>query len=258
METYRKFASIHTDLAPYLLNAGTVCYAQNISVIKPLARKVNFGVPTNFDYLLHDDLFVSPFTDNSTIKLIKFPGKNVWTYWFNSSQSFYGGQETNLSCPFTEFPVFLKAGSIIPLHVQNSYSNMGSIHSKDFITLLITKPLNGLHNKEIHEFQSSGYLVKYEFNETISSMEVQISAHQKNRFILLLNGVQTSPIVASVRSNHLSDVFQTIQEKVDDFSFWSSTENALLKIEKSKQVYIKVTDSATRGLHLILNNFRNI
>jgi alpha-glucosidase (family GH31 glycosyl hydrolase) len=223
-----------------------------------LARKVSFGVPNNFDYLLHDDLFVSPFTDNSTVKTIKFPGNNVWTYWFNSSQSFTGGQQINFSCPFTEFPVFHKAGSIIPLHVQNSYSNMGSIHSKDFITILLTKPVNGSHKKEIHEFQSTGYSVEYQFDESKSSMEVKISAHKKNRFILLLNGVQTNGIKASIRSNPFSSEFQPIEEILEDSSFWSAIKNALLKIERSKQMFIKITDSASYGLHFIINNMKYI
>lgn len=89
---YRLFASIHTELSVYLLNAGTECFAKNISVIKPIARKIPFGRPSVFDYLLHNDLFVSPFVDNTTQKRIKFPGNaaDKWLYWFNTSVQFRG------------------------------------------------------------------------------------------------------------------------------------------------------------------------
>ena len=40
LDTYRTFANLHTDLAPFFLNIGTDCYSKNISVIRPLAERV--------------------------------------------------------------------------------------------------------------------------------------------------------------------------------------------------------------------------
>lgn len=153
LETYRTFATIHTNFAPYFLNAGTDCYYKNISVIKPLAPRVPFGRPETFDYLLHNDIFVSPFSENTTIKEIKFPGnfREKWVYVFNSSKIFSGGQKVNFNCSFSEFPVFTKQGSIFPLQVDSKYSLFGTENSKGFITLFIN-PIHGVYEKKSMNF----------------------------------------------------------------------------------------------------------
>ena len=74
LSIYRVFANLHTNLAPFFLNAGTECYSKNISVLKPLTSPIFTNQPSNFDYLVHETLFVSPFTDNSTNIKLAFPG----------------------------------------------------------------------------------------------------------------------------------------------------------------------------------------
>ena len=92
LTTYRVFAHLHTDLATYFLSAGTQCYAKNISVITPLAKRVLAGDPSTYDYLwCISTFFISPFTDNSTVKDITFPSgnsSNRWIYWFNQSMKY--------------------------------------------------------------------------------------------------------------------------------------------------------------------------
>lgn len=253
---YRLFANIHTELATYLLTAGTESYANKVSVIRPIAKRIPFGRPNVFDYMLHTDLFVSPFVDNSTQKNIKFPGNSTvkWVYWFNSTTQFKGGDEVvNFTCPYTEFPVFIRAGSIIPLRVENSYSKMGTSYSKGFLTILLTKPVNGTHVKNVHEFQSKGYRITYEYNQAKNVLDIYVTAHATNRFIFLLNEINASPMVVEVRSSAIDMSVQKVAELNDGDSFWRGNVNAVYKPTLNK-AFIKITDDAKAGLHVTLKN----
>lgn len=158
---------------------------------------------------------------------------------------------TNFTCPYTEYPVFIRGGSIIPLKIESSYSQMGTSYSKGFITILLTRPLNGMHTKSIHEFNSNGYQVTYNYTRSINQMEVYVTAHPTNRFIFLLNSMNVSPIVVEFKSDELN--FQKASELNDQEDFWRSNVNSVYKPTLNK-AYIKITDSARLGLHLILKN----
>jgi alpha-glucosidase (family GH31 glycosyl hydrolase) len=255
LEIYRLFAIIHTNLAPYLLNTGTKNYAKNISSIKPLADRVIVGEPSSYDYLLGDKIYVSPFTDNSTNKDLEFPGEisDLWVYVFDTDQTFSGKQKVNgFPCPYNEFPAFFLSGSIIPLQVDNHYSGLGSSRSKDFITIMIARPKRGTHIENIHEFQSSGYQVGYNFNEENEEIQVTISAHPRNRFIILLTGVDINekPLI-------LANSMQLALNS-NETDFWDSTVNEAFYrlLPKSKQFFVKIIDSVEKGLILSIKGIK--
>lgn len=255
LDIYRHFAVIHTNLAPYLLDTGTKNYEKNISSIKPLANRVIVGEPSSYDYLLGDSIYVSPFVDNSTSKDLDFPGETTdrWVYWFDNTKVFSGKQKVNaFPCPFTEFPVFTLSGSIIPLLVDSHYSGLGSIESKDYITIMITRPKSGIHRKNIHEFQSTGYQVGYSFSEDNEEIQVTISAHPRNKFIILLTGVLIDE-KASIAANSIQ-----VSINSNETDFWNSSINEAYhnKLSKSKQLYVKIVQPVQKGLILTIKGIK--
>lgn len=147
----------------------------------------------------------------------------------------------------------MRAGAIIPLRVQSPYTKMGSFHSKDYITLLITKPIDDTHSKNVHEFKSSGYKVTYTFNKPNRQMDIFVSSHETNRFIVHLNEVNVSPIVVRVRTQPSVSEFQTLKEERDEDNFWRSTTSSVYKPTLTK-AFIKITENATYGLHIKITN----
>ena len=270
VEIYKTFANIHTDLAPYLLNAGTVCYARNVSVITPMAHRTPFGITTTFDYLLFEDIFVSPFVENTTTKAIdQFPGNFIdeWAYWFDVNKTFTGGQSVKkFDCPFDEYPVFVKRSSIIPLNLQSKHSKLGgSEHSSAYQTIMITRPRHGKYSRQIHEHQADGYSVTYTYDEVEMEMEVHISAHSSNRFNLFINGVNPGleglgrPIQASIYRKE-SDSFVPIDYSSSsaavydaDKEFWTSSSN-LVRVVDSRRVFIKLGESSSLGFIVKIKN----
>lgn len=143
LSIYRIFANLHTNLAPFFLNAGTISYLKNVSVLKPIASSIFINQPSTYDYLIYDQLFVSPITDNSTNIKLHIPGlkTQTWIYWFNNTIKFNGGEVvSSFECQYNEFPLFILAGSILPLKVNNGHTSLGTSASKDYITVMIARP----------------------------------------------------------------------------------------------------------------------
>ena len=217
--------------------------------------------PTTYDYLwCINTFFISPFTDNSTVKDITFPSgnsSNRWIYWFNQSMIFTSSQVVkSFNCPFNQFPVFILAGSMIPLHVQSNYTGLGTKQSQDYITLLITRPSVGIHKEEIHEFESSGYTVEYNYNKNEALLDVFISAHSKNKYILLVSGIDaTESTVYIGRSTDEPYKFryEDITKHNNHDEFWMETNRNGAFYETSEvksQLFVKITESASNGIHI--------
>lgn len=57
------------ELKPYLLTAGSDAYEAGISVMKPLSPKALW--PDSWQYMLWEDIFVSPIMENATVQPIQ-------------------------------------------------------------------------------------------------------------------------------------------------------------------------------------------
>ncbi|RNA07901.1 glycoside hydrolase [Brachionus plicatilis] len=250
MQIYRKFAWIHTDLSLFFLTSGTECYYKNISVIKPIAHRIlPFTVPTTFDYILNNDLFISPILNNSTRFDIKLP-PDSWTYWFNASQS-HRGELRDFRVPLDEYPVFVRDGSILPLHVQSNFSSLGSNFSKDYVTLMITRPKSGRHEKLVYEYKSSGYLVRYDYDSLLNEIDIEVSANENNKYIILMNGIKCQRAISSIEVG--GGKFETIPNRKESAQFWNDLVNSSFK-SNANQMFIKLVGKNEVGIHLRIKN----
>jgi alpha-glucosidase (family GH31 glycosyl hydrolase) len=183
-------------------------------------------------------------------------------YWFNNSLIYHGGDEVKaFNCPLSEFPVFIFSGSILPLQVDNHYTNIGTKYSKGFTTVLIMQPTPGFHSKNVHEFQSNGYIVQYNYKQNNDSLEVFISAHSKNRFIIVISNVHGENAhvdIARKTSDSLIE-FETLEHYNDESVFWPVPKSASMfrKIKNQYyQLFVRVSEVATNGIHLKVKNLK--
>ena len=122
VDIYRSFATLHTDMMPFFLTAGTEAYAKGASVMKPLATKQGrWGPndPDNWGYTLWKDFLIYPITNDAGIAVIGFPAGSDWIYHFNNSKVFGGKSHIEAMFPLNEFPIFLRKGAAIPF--QSKY-----------------------------------------------------------------------------------------------------------------------------------------
>jgi alpha-glucosidase (family GH31 glycosyl hydrolase) len=144
---YQYFATLHSELAPYNFSYGVEAHLAGVSALRNADT-------VQFQHLLGDQLLVSPFTTDATTKAVHFPAGSQWIDYWNDSIVYQGGTSTNYSAPLDKFPIFIKAGAIVPLNVKNAIANHGDSTSSGKITLLVYP--KGLSQFTFHRPTSEG------------------------------------------------------------------------------------------------------
>lgn len=103
----------------------TLAY-ENTAEGMPLARPINFhsesgkvDANNTDEYLWGSEVLIAPvFKKGARSRKVTFPAGNTWINWNKPTQSFAGGTTANVSAPLEQLPMFVKAGSFIPLYTQ--------------------------------------------------------------------------------------------------------------------------------------------
>ena len=126
---YRKFANCRMSMIPYLYNQAKYTNATGI----PMMRSMAYEFPGDataanmeFQYMLGENLLVAPIeNEGQTEKLIYLPeGEWIDLFWGarrsgESLITYYAGLDA--------LPVFVKAGSVIPMNLNGDYDFGGSV-----------------------------------------------------------------------------------------------------------------------------------
>lgn len=280
MEIYRRFAHTHTELTPYLLSAGTEAYAEQISVMFPLAPKTEF-MPSSFDFLLWKDIFVAPFTSTGTVRHdIVFPttanagggdssssdGTTHWVWWFDESVAYKGGDKVSqFECSLDKFPVFKRAGSIIPLQVTSNYAGHGDQRSKNFKTILISHPhvYNTVVKKQVYEYKTLGYEVSYELvKQEQEELHISVSA-QEAPLMILVRGVRQTTTTGSQSiqmAQAVEKVTALVPQALSHDMLMEQNKITSFHVEQigpeQVNLWIRVPVGAENGVRLVVSNIK--
>ncbi len=129
LEVIRKFSWLHTELVPYMYHYVVTAHHGG----RPLQTVLNKG---KYHYMFGDDFLVAPIYVDSNTREVTLP-KGEWRYFFNDKELITGNTTLKNEYPMDEFPVYIKEGAIIPMHIERTYTNIGDVNSKDFTTVLI-------------------------------------------------------------------------------------------------------------------------
>ncbi len=124
----RKFSWLHTELIPYMYSYVVTGHEGGRTLQTPVKGK--------YHYLFGDYLLVAPIYRDSYQNEVTFP-EGQWHYLFDDSEVFRGPGQKVKEFPLDEFPVFVKAGAIIPMQVERAYTGFGSAASSGYLTWLI-------------------------------------------------------------------------------------------------------------------------
>ena len=138
LDNTRKFLQLRYSLIPYLYTYSRLAHENG----EPLVRGTYIEYPTqqgSYDfrhqYLLGKEILVAPITrpgnGKPVMKEIYLPAGEEWFDWF-TGKIYKGGQVIAYECPLDRMPIFVKAGSILPLAPNMEYSDQ---HALDPLTL---------------------------------------------------------------------------------------------------------------------------
>lgn len=130
-EALRNSILFRYQLAPYIYTMARETYDNGISICRPMYYdypEAKEAYDFRNEYMFGDQILVAPITTPmqnglSTVK-VWLPEGNDWFEW-TTGTLLKGGQTVERSFTLTEYPVYVKAGSVLPLYnrVKNLNSN---------------------------------------------------------------------------------------------------------------------------------------
>jgi alpha-glucosidase (family GH31 glycosyl hydrolase) len=76
-------------------------------------------------------------TTDVTTKSVKFPAGSNWIDYWNEDMVYAGGTTVQYNAPLDRYPLFIRAGAIIPMNVKTAVTAHGDATSAGKVTLLI-------------------------------------------------------------------------------------------------------------------------
>jgi len=208
VDIYRYFAKLHHQLVPYLYHLSIEANKTGVSLVRPIEKGDKFDV-TNWEddwrYTLGGDILIAPMYDNSMQRSITFP-EGSWIDYWNDDNIFKSGQTVVYSAPLSKYPIFWKAGAIIPLQVDDSETGHGSPVSKKKLTFI----LYPFGKSDFVFYQTSNDSIKLESIQQTAGLTINVSASSENFIFRVkvsdeIGEVKLHPFGNLIRKNTLSD-----------------------------------------------------
>lgn len=135
----RKAIELRYQLLPYLYTCFALCARDGHPIVQPvfMAEPKNPELRSIDDsYLLGEQLLVAPVLNAHTLRRnVYLPVGNWYDFWTEERMS--GGRIINVEAPLDRLPLFVRAGTVLPLWPVNQYATL-----PDTVTLRIY-PGNG-------------------------------------------------------------------------------------------------------------------
>jgi alpha-glucosidase (family GH31 glycosyl hydrolase) len=130
VDIYRYYATLHSELVPYLFSYGVEANLSGESILRETDPELG-------QHLLGEEILVSAVTSDTGSKTVAFPAADRWVDYWNEATYFEGGISIPVNVPLERYPIYIKAGSILPLHVRNAATGHGDESSTGKTTFAI-------------------------------------------------------------------------------------------------------------------------
>ncbi len=118
LEIYRSAVNLRYQLMPYLYSAFVKASVTGAPIQRPLIFDYQYDSDvkeTDDQYLLGDQILVAPITEPKAIERGVYLPAGEWFDWHLGESLVSSGERLRVSAPSGHIPVFVKAGSVIPL-----------------------------------------------------------------------------------------------------------------------------------------------
>ena len=141
VDIYRYFSKLHHQLVPYFYSYDILAHLTGKSIFRPIDGTRGYPDTTSWNgdwkYDLGDNIFIAAIYQDNTSRTITFPSNDSWINYWNESDIHQGGTTATLTYNLNQYPIFIRSGAIIPMHVDDSETGNGSASSRHYLTLLV-------------------------------------------------------------------------------------------------------------------------
>lgn len=122
----RSMMNLRYRLMPYIYSGAWQISKNGSTMMRPLVMDFNkdtIALQQPYQYMFGKALLIAPVTEPGISEMKLYLPKSAGWYDFWTGKRWNGGQFVNTSVPEDKIPVFVKAGSIIPMGKLMQYSN---------------------------------------------------------------------------------------------------------------------------------------
>ncbi len=223
IDIYCYYVTLHHELIPYIFSLSVNSHLNGGSMLKETSL-------VNESHKFGEQIFIKAITSDDNIITVHLPKTNYWIDYWTGEVYKPGEIIENKYYSIMQYPIFFKAGSIIPMNISNNLTGHGYENSKDKETILIY-PM-GESNYLYHKPRGEG--VEYDdVNITVNTIDnvVTIKSEVENDFLFLIKSQTKPKEVTNVDKWSYNDVSKIIKIEVSgkNFSF-SIYDNSLISL----------------------------
>jgi len=162
VDIYRYYATLHSELVPYIFSESVACHLTG----KPMVKNADISKAS---HKLGNDIFVAPVVKDgaSVRKKITLPAKDHWIDYWNEDTLHAPNNSFTIDVPLNRIPIYLRAGAIVPMNVKNAITGHGDASSKD------------RESVTVYPYGKSSYLYHRPRGSGIEYDDVHISMNEK-------------------------------------------------------------------------------
>jgi len=128
LEIIREYSWLHTELLPYMYSSVVEAHQGGKVLQRP--------VKGTYHYMFGDELLIAPIYKDELKNSVSLPG-GKWRYWYDDQEIIEGPLTFERDFPLEEYPVYIREGAIIPMHIERSYTRIGDENSRGYLTFRI-------------------------------------------------------------------------------------------------------------------------
>jgi alpha-glucosidase len=170
LANFKKYDDLRYRLIPYIYSNAYIQYQTGIPLMRALVLDNQTDANTydaGDEYMFGDNFLVAPVTvKGAQTRTLYLPEGTWFNYW--TGQQYSGKQYVHILTPMDELPLFVKAGSIIPMQSARRYMDEKPV---DEITLDIFP-----HKlSQFKMYEDDGTSLKYQQSEVATTMITSVA-----------------------------------------------------------------------------------
>jgi alpha-D-xyloside xylohydrolase len=216
MNNMRSMMNLRYRLMPYIYSEGWQISKNGSTMFRPLVMDFKndpAAVAQSYQYMFGKSFLVAPITEPGVTEWSVYLPKSFKWYDFWTGKSFNGGQTIKAAAPQDKIPVFVKAGSIVPMGKFMQYT---SEKPMDTLEVRVYTGANGNFNLYSDEGNNYNYekgkytVIPFKWNEqqqtlTIDKQQGSYEGALKKRVLNVVwvnesngNGIEITPKAKTV------------------------------------------------------------
>ncbi|MCK5134199.1 MAG: hypothetical protein KAR19_00310 [Bacteroidales bacterium] len=128
LEIIREYSWLHTELVPYMYSSVVEAHHGGEVLQRPIKGK--------YHYMFGENLLIAPIYMDEAKNNVRLPEGN-WRYWFDDKEIIAGPVTFEREFPLEEYPVYIREGAIIPMHIERPYTRIGDENSRGYLTVRV-------------------------------------------------------------------------------------------------------------------------